>query len=81
MIKTEETIRKTKEAINYLDSQGYGVSNVWYVEDVLTCDESLTRNEAKKVLDNALSKESVLDAINLAIVEEIEYINYPKITL
>ena len=81
MIRTEEKIRKTKEAIIYLDSQGYGVSNGWHVEDVLTCDESLTRNQAKKVLDNALSRESVLDAISLAIVEEIEYINYPKITL
>jgi len=81
MIRTEETIRKTKEAINYLDSQGYGVSNVWYVEDVLASDESLTTSQAKKVLDNALSSETVLDAISLAIVEEIEYINYPKITL
>ena len=31
-----EAIKKEKEAINYLESQGYGVSNVWYVEDVLT---------------------------------------------
>ena len=81
MIRTEETIKKIKEAINYLDSQGCGVSNVWYVEDVLACNKYLTRYQAKKALDNALSNERVLDAISLAIVEEIEYINYPKITL
>ncbi len=73
-----EAIKKEKEAINYLDSQGYGVSNVWYVEDVLTCDETLTRHQAKKVLDNALSSESVIDAISLAIVEEVELMNYNK---
>jgi len=77
-MRESEAIKKEKEAINYLDSQGYGVSNVWYVEDVLTCDESLTRYQAKKVLDNALSSESVIDAISLAIVEEVELMNYNK---
>ena len=78
MIRTEETIRKTKEAINYLDSQGYGVSNLWHVDDVRSFDNSVTTEDAKTILKNALSNEPVLDDISLLIIEEVELMNYNK---
>ena len=78
MIRTEETIRKTKEAINYLDSQGYGVSNLWHIDDVRSFDNSVTTEDAKTILKNALSNEPVLDDISLLIIEEVELMNYNK---
>ncbi len=76
-----EAIKKEKEAINYLESRGYGVSNLWHIDDVRSFDNSVTIEDAKTILKNALSNEPVSGDIFLLIREEIEYINYPKITL
>jgi hypothetical protein len=73
-----EAIKKEKEAINYLESRGYGVSNLWHVDDVRSFDNSVTTEDAKTILKNALSNEPVLDDISLLIIEEVELMNYNK---
>ncbi len=73
-----EAIKKEKEAINYLESRGYGVSNLWHVDDVRSFDNSVTTEDAKTILKNALSNEPVLDDIALLIIEEVELMNYNK---
>ncbi len=73
-----EAIKKEREAINYLESRGYGVSNLWHVDDVRSFDNSVTTEDAKTILKNALSNEPVLDDISLLIIEEVELMNYNK---
>lgn len=73
-----EAIKKEKEAIKYLESRGYGVSNLWHIDDVRSFDKSVTKEDAKTILKNALSNEPVLDDISLLIIEEVELMNYNK---
>ena len=73
-----EAIKKEKEAIDYLESRGYGVSNLWHIDDVRSFDKSVTTEDAKMILKNALSNEPVLDDIALLIIEEVELMNYNK---
>ena len=73
-----EAIKKEKEAIDYLESRGYGVSNLWHIDDVMSFDNSITTEDAKMILKYALSNEPILNDIALLIIEEVELINYNK---
>ena len=73
-----EAIKKEKEAIDYLESRGYGVSNLWHIDDVRSFDKSVTTEDVKMILKNALSNEPILDDISLLIIEEVELINHNK---
>jgi len=73
-----QAIKKEKEAINYLESRGYGVSNLWHIEDITSFDSRVTIEDAKKLLENTLSSKRITDEISLAIIEEVELMNYNK---
>jgi hypothetical protein len=57
---------KINEAKELLKSAGYYTDNLWSVEDVMN-NFSCTEEQAQKVLDKALSLESVMDEIWFAI--------------
>jgi hypothetical protein len=57
---------KIHEAKELLKSAGYYTDNLWSVEDVMN-NFSCPEEQAQKVLDKALSLESVMDEIWFAI--------------
>ncbi len=61
--------RNTEYSKQQLARQGYVLSNLWHVQDVLQIYEELTVVEAEEVLENALNNEGVMESI----FEQIDY--------
>ena len=61
--------RNTEYSKQQLARQGYVLSNLWHVQDVLQSYEELTVVEAEEVLENALNNERVMESI----FEQIDY--------
>ena len=61
--------RNTEYSKKQLASQGYVLSNIWHVQDVIQNYEDLTVEQAEEVLENALNNERVMERI----FEQIEY--------
>ena len=59
---------KVTEALDFLESQGFYIQNLWHIQDVqrkFDCSEE----EAMEVLNDAVSGEWIIEQIN----ERIEY--------
>ena len=56
------------EALDFLESQGFYIRNLWHVQDVQTKSEC-TEEEALDVLEDAVSGEWIIEQIN----ERISY--------
>ena len=71
-------VEKIREARNFLDEQGYYVSNLWMIDDVLEYEledgikPNLTEDEARWVLKQVLSSEWITEQIFVSIREHIE---------
>lgn len=59
----ESIMQTTDDSKRQLQSQGYVLSNLWHVQDVLQNYEDLTVGEAEEVLENALENERVMERI------------------
>ncbi len=66
--------RNTEYSKKQLARQGYVLSNLWHIEDVLQNYEELTVEEAEEVLENALNNERVMERIFEQIDYEVELI-------
>ena len=72
-----QILRYTENSKQQLARQGYVLSNLWHVQDVLQSYEELTVEEAEEVLENALNNERVMERIFEQIDYEVELIkNY-----
>lgn len=58
---------KVREAITYLESQGYFVQNLWHIADVQDRFDC-TEEEAVEVLEKAVCGEYIIEEINNRIV-------------
>ena len=56
-------IDKVTECLNYLESQGFYVFNMWHVQDVQTKFDC-TDEEAQELLEKAVSGEVIIEMIN-----------------
>lgn len=54
---------KVTEALDYLESQGFYINNLWHIQDVQDKFDC-TEEEAFEVLEKAVSGEWVIEAIN-----------------
>jgi hypothetical protein len=54
---------KVTEALDYLESQGYYIKNLWHIQDVQDKFEC-TDEEAFEVLDDAVSGDWIMEEIN-----------------
>jgi hypothetical protein len=54
---------KVTEALDYLESQGFYIKNLWHIQDVQDKFDC-TEEEAFEVLEEAVSGEWVIEAIN-----------------
>lgn len=61
--------RNTEYSKQQLARQGYVLSNLWHIDDVLQNYEDLTVEQAEEVLENALNNERVMERI----FEQIDY--------
>lgn len=61
--------RNTEYSKQQLARQGYVLSNLWHIDDVLQSYEDLTVEQAEEVLENALNNERVMERI----FEQIDY--------
>ncbi len=59
---------KTTECLDYLESQGFYVQNLWHIQDVQNQFEC-SDEEAFEVLDNAVSGEWIIEQINGRILD------------
>ncbi len=66
--------RNTEYSKKQLARQGYVLSNLWHIDDVLQNYEELTVEEAEEVLENALNNERVMERIFEQIDYEVELI-------
>ncbi len=66
--------RNTEYSKKQLARQGYVLSNLWHIDDVLQSYEELTVEEAEEVLENALNNERVMERIFEQIDYEVELI-------
>ena len=66
--------RNTEYSKQQLARQGYVLSNLWHVQDVLQSYEDLTVEQAEEVLENALNNERVMERIFEQIDYEVELI-------
>lgn len=66
--------RNTEYSKQQLARQGYVLSNLWHIDDVLQSYEDLTVEQAKEVLENALNNERVMERIFEQIDYEVELI-------
>ena len=72
-----QILRYTENSKQQLARQGYVLSNLWHVQDVLQSYEELTVEQAEEVLENALNNERVMERIFEQIDYEVELIkNY-----
>jgi len=69
---------ETEKAIKHLEEQGYAVQNLWHIQDVLASDDSLTKKQAKAIIDNALISDNAVESVLSEISYQIELLNYPK---
>ena len=67
--------RNTEYSKQQLARQGYVLSNLWHVQDVLQSYEELTVKQAEEVLENALNNERVMERIFEQIDYEVEQLN------
>ena len=67
--------RNTEHSKQQLARQGYVLSNLWHVQDVLQSYEELTVKQAEEVLENALNNERVMERIFEQIDYEVEQLN------
>ena len=74
----EATVQNTEYSKQQLASQGYVLSNIWHVQDVLQNYEELTVEQAEEVLENALNNERVMERIFEQIDIEVELIKKDK---
>ena len=70
--------RNTEYSKQQLARQGYVLSNLWHIDDVLQSYEDLTVEEAEEVLENALNNERVMERIFEQIDYEVEKLNALK---
>jgi len=66
--------RNTEYSKQQLARQGYVLSNLWHIDDVLQSYEELTVEQAEEVLENALNNERVMERIFEQIDYEVELI-------
>ena len=53
---------KEKEALQFLEDQGYYVGNLWHIDDVINnSDTDISDREAYWILDQALESEYVME--------------------
>jgi len=74
----EATVQNTEYSKQQLASQGYVLSNIWHVQDVIQNYEELTVEQAEEVLENALNNERVMERIFEQIDIEVELIKKDK---
>jgi hypothetical protein len=55
------------EALDFLESQGFYIHNLWHIQDVQDKFEC-TPEEAMKVLDEAVSGELIMEDIQISIL-------------
>ena len=67
--------RNTEYSKQQLARQGYVLSNLWHVQDVLQSYEELTVKQAEEVLENALNNERVMERIFEQIDYEVKKLN------
>lgn len=74
----EIKIQRIRESRDFLDEQGYYVSNLWMIDDVLEYEledgtkPNLTEDEARWVLSQVLSSEWITEQVFISIREHIE---------
>ena len=75
----EERINKVREARDFLHNQGYYVTNLWMLDDVLELElddagtkPNITEDQARWVLKKSLSNEWITEQIFTSIREHIE---------
>lgn len=66
MNQTLKKLRGVSKAKELLRNQGYYVSNLWHVDDVMT-RYSVDEETAQSILDDALTNEATFEQIWLAI--------------
>lgn len=72
--KDSMSARNTEYSKQQLSRQGYVLSNLWHIDDVLQSYEDLTVEQAEEVLENALNNERVMERIFEQIDYEVELI-------
>tara|TARA_R110002020_G_scaffold9539_2_gene37448 strand:- start:11015 stop:11242 length:228 start_codon:yes stop_codon:yes gene_type:complete len=69
---------KVTEALDFLESEGYFVYNLWHVQDVQNNFEC-TNEEAQEVLEGVLTNDWLMGQINAGINQEAEVLNLKHI--
>lgn len=76
----EIKIQRIRESRDFLDEQGYCVSNLWMIDDVLEYEledgtkPNLTEDEARWILSQVLSSEWITEQVFISIREHIELV-------